>query len=184
MIKGTTALKGFALNLRIAAQPQQQRHKGEPLRQDGDGSPEHVLKPLVGLTGRRVRIGQYGFQSAERMVQGEPQQVALRRHMVVDGRFADAQVLGKDAHGRGLVAVPVEDVDGDEQHGLLVVSGTAGATAVDLAKLGLRCLAAGAVLLGRLGDDPGLHLPAVRRRRDGVRQRRGDEEGQAQALTG
>jgi len=59
------------------------------------------------------------------VVEGELEEVALGGDVVVDGRFRDAQVLGEDAHGGGVVAVAVEDVDGDEQYRLLVVAGPA-----------------------------------------------------------
>jgi hypothetical protein len=125
VVKGPAAFHGVAFDIRVAAQPQQQRDERQPLHEHRDGLAQHEFQPGVGGAGGRTWLLQNGLEAAKGVVQGELEKVALGRHVVVDRRFRDAQVFRENAHGCGVVAVAVEDVDGDEEHRLLVVSGTA-----------------------------------------------------------
>ena len=66
-----------------------------------------------------------GRELVERLVERPLEQVLLARHVVVDRRLGQPELASQVAHARGVVALPVEELDRDAQDRLLVVAGPA-----------------------------------------------------------
>ena len=102
---------------RVAADAQEQRDVRQALDEHGDAPANQLLQLFHGraISGRDVLDN--SEQPIEGVVESEPQQFLLARHVVIDRRRADTEALRQIPHPRAVEAPFVEHLDDDVERG-------------------------------------------------------------------
>src|SRR5580704_10711043 len=113
------------LRLGVPPDPQQQGDEGQLRHQQQHAAPGQFLQSRDGRRLHGRDLVQHREQPVERPVHGQPEQLLLARHVVVDRGLGDAQLPGQVLHAGPVVAALVEHLDRAAQHRLQVVAGPA-----------------------------------------------------------
>nr|BFF08827.1 hypothetical protein GCM10025699_01300 [Microbacterium flavescens] len=123
MVEGASAFERGTLDVAVPAHPQQQGDVGEPVDEHAHGAAEHRVETLGRGSDGRARLVEHALQPAQRLVEGEREQLLLRIEVVVQRRLGQAEARREIGDRGGVVALFVEEGDSDRQHLRPVIPG-------------------------------------------------------------